>query len=170
MKKEDGLSESLEDYLEVILSLEKENKVARAKDIAEALNIKGGSVTGALKVLADKGLIHYSPYSFVTLTQKGLEIASEVTRRHAILKDFLHKILQVDEGTAEATACRMEHAIDPQSLERLVGFIDYVHTCPRAGQSWMDSFVAFCSSGERDWGKCDQCLDDCKKRHQENRH
>jgi len=48
---EGGLSASLEDYLEVIFHLEKENRVARAKDIAEQMNVQRASVTGALKAL-----------------------------------------------------------------------------------------------------------------------
>ena len=51
MNRKADLSESLEDFLEIILDLEKENKVARAKDIAERMNIQPGSVTGALKNL-----------------------------------------------------------------------------------------------------------------------
>ena len=49
MEEDPKLSESLEDYLEVILDLEETHKVARAKDIAEKLGIQRGSVTGALK-------------------------------------------------------------------------------------------------------------------------
>lgn len=55
------LSESLEDYLETILDLQKKNKVARSKDIAEKLSIKRGSVTGMLKKLANQELINYQP-------------------------------------------------------------------------------------------------------------
>jgi DtxR family Mn-dependent transcriptional regulator len=65
------LSENLEDYLETILELEKTQKVARVKDIAEMRGVLRGSVTGALKSLAEKGLINYEPYSFITLTRKG---------------------------------------------------------------------------------------------------
>jgi len=57
----EGLSASLEDYLEVIFHLEKSNRVARAKDIADQMNVQRASVTGALKALAGKGLINYSP-------------------------------------------------------------------------------------------------------------
>ncbi len=166
MKKSIELSESLEDYLEVILNLEKTNKVARAKDIAEQLDIKRGSVTGSLKSLEKKGLINYTPYSFITLTPNGLKIAREIARRHSILKDFLFKVLQVDPDTAEATACRMEHAIDAKSLERLIRFIDYIHTCPLTGQEWLESFINYCSSGARNREKCDQCLEDCNIRYQ----
>ena len=52
------LSESMENYLETILDLEKTNKVARAKDIAEQLELKPGTVSGALKGLKEKDLIN----------------------------------------------------------------------------------------------------------------
>jgi len=55
MKKNTVLSESLEDYLEVILELEQDHKVARAKDIAEKMGFQRSSVTGALKSLGEKG-------------------------------------------------------------------------------------------------------------------
>ncbi len=119
MKENIGLSESLEDYLEVILKLEQAQKVARAKDIAEKMNVQRGSVTGALKNLKEKKLINYEPYSFITLTPKGKKLAREITRRHAVLKDFLSNVLQIDTETAEATACRMEHAIDKKPWKGL---------------------------------------------------
>ena len=65
------LSQSLEDYLETILELQKSNKVARVKDIAAKKGVQRGTVTGALKTLAGKHLINYEPYSFITLTPKG---------------------------------------------------------------------------------------------------
>jgi len=42
---------------------------------------------------------------------------------------------------AETTACRMEHVIDSTTVDRLVCFIEYIHTCPRAGADWLDSFI-----------------------------
>jgi DtxR family Mn-dependent transcriptional regulator len=118
--KKTGLSESLEDYLEIILALEKTNKVARVKDIAEEMGVLRGTVTVALKTLGEKGLIHYKPYSFITLTRKGATVAKKITRRHSIIKDFLVNVLQIDDETAEANACRMEHAMDQAAVERLV--------------------------------------------------
>jgi len=90
------LSESLEDYLEAILRLETDHKVARQKEIAEVLKIQRGSVTSALKVLAGKGLVNYEPYSYVTLTPKGRKIAREIERRHNVIKDFLFRVLRID--------------------------------------------------------------------------
>lgn len=167
MKKSDELSESLEDYLEVILKLEQSQKVARAKDIAERMEVQRGSVTSALKNLKEKKLINYEPYSFITLTPKGKKLAKEITHRHAVLRDFLLMILQLDEETAELTACRMEHVIDNKSLEKLLFFFDFIYKCPRTGKDWVEAFLDYCSSGKLDREKCERCIDDCHTLHQQ---
>jgi len=158
------LSESLEDYLETILSLEKTQKVARAKDIAEILGIQRGSVTSALKNLASKGLINYAPYSFITLTAKGAKIAKEITYRHKILKDFLVNVLHIDEKTAELTACRMEHTVDKKTLKRMICFFDFIFMCPRAGTDWVKAFAGSCESGKIKEEECEICLEECMQR------
>jgi len=168
MSKENILSESLEDYLEAILDLEKTNKVARVKDIAEKLNIQRGSVTGALKVLDDKGLINYKPYSFITLTDAGIKIAKKITRRHIILKDFLYRIVQLDPDRAELMACKMEHAIDEKSMDKFIQFIEFIDTCPRTGEEWINAFIGFCCSEKHEWEKCNQCIERCKENHEKN--
>jgi len=121
--------------------------------------------TIALKKLEEKGLINYEPYSFVTLTEKGNKIAEEITRRHNVLKNLLFNLLRIDEETAELTACRMEHAIDKKSLERLLSFFNFVYRCPRAGEDWVQSFGRYCSSGKPEWEKCEQCIEECKASH-----
>jgi len=168
MTKDIRLSESLEDYLEVILGLEEVKKVARAKDIAEKMGVQRGSVTSALKSLEEKGLINYEPYSFITLTEMGKRIAEEITLSHNELKRLLLNVLKIDEETAEATACRMEHAIDKKSLDRLLSFFEFVYKCPRAGEEWVRSFPSYCSSGKPEWETCGQCIEKCKAAHQLN--
>ena len=161
-KQNEALTESMENYLEVILELEKANKVARAKDIADRLQIQRGSVTGALKILQKKGLINYKPYSFITLSDSGKKVAKEITHRHQVIEEFLVRVLRIDPESASATACRMEHAIDEDTLERLVCFIDYLQLCPRVGNDWLASFINYCSSGDIDANKCRTCIEDCK--------
>jgi DtxR family Mn-dependent transcriptional regulator len=161
MISDSGISDVMENYLEAILNLEKTRKVARGKDIAEKLGIQRGTVTGALKGLEEKGLIHYEPYGYITLTRKGKKLAGEIDRKHTVLKNFLLNVLRIDSQTAEETACRMEHAIDRITLERLVCFIEYIYHCPRAGEDWLKSFVRFCESDEKD-RKCEECLNELK--------
>lgn len=149
MEEINNLSENLEDYLEVILELEKTRKVARGKEIAKKLNIQPGSVTGALKTLDKKGLIHWEKYGYITLTPTGLKIAENITRRHKVIKNFLVNVLQIEKESADATACRMEHAIDDTTMERLVSFIEYLNTCPHSVTNCTKEFVAYRESHEQ---------------------
>lgn len=157
-KKNIILSESLEDYLEIILDLEKTKKVARTKDIAKKMGVQHGTVSGALKSLEEKGLINYKPYSFITLTKKGTKIANEIARRHAVLKDFLSRVLQIDTEKSDTVACRMEHAMDKSSIDMLVRFIEFIDTCPRTGVDWVQAFMNYCSTDELNREKCENCI------------
>ena len=134
MIKENQLSESLEDYLEAILELQTKNTVARSKDIALKMDIKRGSVTGMLKKLAARELINYEPYGYVTLTPLGKKIAKEIEGRHIMLKDFLFRLLGVDEKSANDTACRMEHAMDKDLFKKFKQFIATIDACPNCGK------------------------------------
>jgi DtxR family transcriptional regulator, Mn-dependent transcriptional regulator len=159
----DSLSPSLEDYLEIIFHLEEQHRVARAKDIADHMSVQRASVTGALKALAGRGMINYSPYSYVTLTATGREIAEDVIRRHDTLKEFFVTALQLEPQQAEANACRIEHAIDPAAIERLIHFLEFIKNCPRAGTDWLKAFSHFCHQGIRS-DHCQDCLQVCADR------
>ncbi|OGP63729.1 MAG: hypothetical protein A2V65_07025 [Deltaproteobacteria bacterium RBG_13_49_15] len=168
--KNTELSESLEDYLEVIWDLEKANKVARAKDIAEKMRVQSATVTGALRNLVEKGFINYEPYSFVTLTHKGAKIAREIARKHDVLKDFLLRVLQIDAEKADETACRMEHTMDKISVNKLLKFIQFIDNCPRTGEDWVQSFMNYCATDNLDSVDCKACLNACfnQYKHQKN--
>ncbi|MBN2706396.1 MAG: metal-dependent transcriptional regulator [Deltaproteobacteria bacterium] len=119
-----GLTSNMEDYLEVILNLQEEQKVARVKDVAHRLQVKMPSVTGAMKGLAEKGLVNYERYSFLTLTEEGEKIAREIGERHKTFYDFLTQVLELDHETAELDACRLEHATSQKTFEKIKNFIE----------------------------------------------
>ena len=119
MEKKVNLTPSLEDYLEAILQLEKKNRVARVKDIAERLSVQMPSVTGALKNLKSKGMIEYEKNSYINLTPKGSEIASRILGKHEILVNFLKKGLLLDQELAEEEACKIEHSISQDTAKRI---------------------------------------------------
>ena len=123
---DEKLSASLEDYLESIYHLTKGQDVARSKDIADAMRVSRASVTGALRILSDKGLVHYKPYGYTTLTEKGDDVASRIVRRHEVLTRFFDTILGARTETAEAAACRAEHTLGPEITARLTAFIEFV--------------------------------------------
>jgi len=117
--KDNDLSASLEDYLEAILNLAGESNVARSRDIAAMLGVSKASVTGALRLLKEKGLVNYKPYAYVTLTEAGRSAAAEVVRKHNILKSFFVDVLGIDKDTAQRAACKAEHALGPTVISRI---------------------------------------------------
>jgi DtxR family Mn-dependent transcriptional regulator len=124
MAKSVQLSASLEDYLEAIFTVAAEKGAARAKDIARRLDVKAGSVTGALQALAEKKLVNYAPYEVITLTSEGLQKARQIIRRHEVLRDFFVDVLGVDEEIADEGACKLEHDIPKVIFERLIDFVE----------------------------------------------
>ncbi|MEA1921457.1 MAG: metal-dependent transcriptional regulator [Pseudomonadota bacterium] len=118
----EDLTSNMEDYLEAILNLQQEQRVARVKDVAKLLNVKMPSVTGAMKGLAEKGLVNYERYSYLTLTEAGEKIARDVGERHKTFYSFLTKVLQIDHQTAELDACRLEHATSRETFEKIKEF------------------------------------------------
>ncbi|MGM0443560.1 MAG: DtxR family transcriptional regulator [Fibrobacterota bacterium] len=126
MSSTDQLSSSLEDYLEAILELVDRQSVARVKNISDLLGVKRSSVTVALRNLSERGLVHYSPYSVITLTEKGDRIARCISCKHKYLSLFFRDILAVDRERAEDIACRMEHGFDSEVFVRFRAFYDYI--------------------------------------------
>jgi DtxR family transcriptional regulator, Mn-dependent transcriptional regulator len=156
------LSASLEDYLEAIYWIVDQKGAARGRDLARRLNVKAASVTGALQTLVQRGLIHYAPYEVITLTDAGKEQAKKVIRRHEVLKDFFTRILCADEDLAEDAACKLEHGIPKDIVDRLVSFTEFAQSCPRAGLDWLDQFKKHCLQGKE--LECHVCLPNCAER------
>ncbi len=163
MEDNSQLSASLEDYLETIYLIVQKKHAARAKDIADQQHVKASSVTGALRLLSEKGLINYAPYDIITLTSEGERVARDVLKRHNALYVFFKEVLGIDEQEAEDGACKLEHAISPAILKRLISFVDFVQQCPRVGTQWVREFESFCRRGTIG-ESCDECISDCLKR------
>lgn len=118
------LTPSQQDYLEAILDLSQGEGSVRSIDIATTLGFSRASVNKAIQSLKAQGFIEHEHYGQITLTDSGLLEARAVRRRHNLLKTFLMQILGVDETVAEEDACRMEHVVSPQSLEKLESFTE----------------------------------------------
>lgn len=143
------LTATLEDYLEAIFHLVAAKGVARVNDIAARVSVHKSTVTAALKRLAREKMINYSPYEHVTLTAQGQEQARRITRRHEVIRGFLADVLQAPPDTADENACRMEHVMDKDVLDRLARFAQFVRECPHADRDWTTGFEAYCRRTEQ---------------------
>jgi len=119
----DQISTSSQDYLEAILELSKEARKIRSIDLAQKLGVSRASVNRAVGVLKNAGFVLHEKYSEISLTEEGIKAALAVKERHNTLKRFLTEVLGVSERTAEDDACKMEHGISVETLERLQDFI-----------------------------------------------
>ncbi len=153
------LSDSLEDYLEAIFWIASKKGAARAKDIAKALKVRAASVTGALRLLAERKLIHYAPYEVITLTSEGRKEAEKIIQKHEVLKGFFVGLLGIDEDLAEEGACRLEHGLPDPIMERLLAFTEFVQSCPRCGEDWRRQFLNRCTA--QNDAPCLDCLKGC---------
>jgi DtxR family Mn-dependent transcriptional regulator len=151
-----GLSASLEDYLEVIFHVVEEKGAARPKDIARELGIGNSSVTAALKTLAAKDLVNYAPYDVVTLTASGELAARDVVHRHETLREFFIRVLAADEHLANRAACQLEHAVPGELVERFIRFLEFIEMCPKGGPGLLDGFRVHLEAGCRP-----DCFDNC---------
>lgn len=158
MTAENTLSASLEDYLEAIFHITEEKQAARPKDIAQRLKVKNASVTGALRALADKGMINYAPYDIVTLTQEGRTAAEGVVNKHETLRSIFVNLLAVEEKVADEAACKMEHCIPNEILDRFIEYAKFIEACPRGGVKWVAGFGYHCDR-EASPETCERCME-----------
>jgi DtxR family Mn-dependent transcriptional regulator len=140
------LSASLEDYLEAILNVADNEGVAHGTDIAKNLGVAKPSVTGALRVLAKKGLVNYKPYGCVTLTPSGLALASKVAKKHETIEAFFMDILGVGHSVAHHAACKAEHLLGADVVSRMSDFTDFAKREGKAGEDLMEVLRRFTRS------------------------
>ena len=112
------IHESAEDYLEQILMLREKKGVVRSIDIANSMGYSKPSISIAMKHLRENGYVVMNEDNYISLTEKGSEIANRIYNRHRTLTRLLVK-LGVPEDLAEKDACKVEHDLSPESYDAL---------------------------------------------------
>lgn len=121
--KNNKLTPSEEDYIEMIYRLNIENDKVQVKDISNTLNIKPPSVTKMIKKLNDKDLLIYRKYDNIELTSLGQSVGKKLLSRHNTIKEFL-AILGIKESIHEETET-IEHTINVETLIKIEELIDF---------------------------------------------
>ena len=118
MDKPVKIQESGEMYLETILVLTQKKGSVRSLDVADYMGFSKPSVSRAVGILRRDGYLEMNADGHLTLTPEGYTVASRIYERHTVLSAFLVH-LGVDEETAAADACKMEHDISDESFAAL---------------------------------------------------
>lgn len=109
------MQESGEMYLETIYVLGKSNGNVRSIDIAEKMGFSKPSVSRGVGILKRDGYISIDDNGYISLTDFGKALAEKIYERHTVLTELLIK-LGVDEETAQADACKIEHVISDETM------------------------------------------------------
>lgn len=113
-----AMQESGEMYLETIYVLSQQSGSVRSIDVAEEMGYSKPSVSRAVGLLKNAGLLLMDETGSLKLTEAGEEKAKRIYERHTVLSRLLMN-LGVDEATATEDACRIEHYISDRSFEAI---------------------------------------------------
>jgi len=117
------IAESVENYLETILVLGKDENPVRSIDVANKLGFSKPSVSVAMKNLRQSGYITVDGQGYINLTSSGKSVAQKVYDRHTLISGWLIS-LGVDKQTATDDACKMEHGMSEASFVAIKNHID----------------------------------------------
>ena len=115
------LTESMEDYLEMIFRLKNNNVEISIKNIAEKLHERPSSVSKMCRKLCDFDYLSFEKYGAISLSEKGIEIGSYLFWRHTLLERLLKKINDKDFCLEQVE--KIEHFIDDITLHNLERFL-----------------------------------------------
>ena len=113
-----ALQESGEMYLETIYVLSQTSNAVRGIDIADHLGYSKPSVSRAVGLLRDEGLVRKDDDGYYKLTEAGEIMAKRIYERHTVLTTLFIN-LGVDEKTASEDACRIEHYISDKTFDAI---------------------------------------------------
>ena len=116
-----AIKESGEMYLETILVLSQKMEIVRAIDVVKELGYSKPSVSRAMSILKNDGVIKVSDTGAITLTAKGRKIAETIYERHNVISDLL-EMIGVSKDVAIEDACRVEHYISEETFDALRKF------------------------------------------------
>lgn len=94
-------------------------KAVATGELAQALEVSPGTVTGMLNTLAKDKLVTYTPYEGAQLTPTGERQALTVLRRHRLVELFLAQTLRMTWDEVHAEAENLEHAVSDRLIDRI---------------------------------------------------
>ena len=121
--KNNNLTPSEEDYLEMIYRINRKNEVVKVKDVANELNIKPASVTKMVKKLNEKDILEYKKYDCIRLTENGYKLGETLLKRHNTVYRFL-ELLGLKDNIHNETE-KIEHTINYDTLQKMEILINF---------------------------------------------
>src|SRR3954469_18133578 len=119
----------VEEYLEAIHELLEEGSQVIQARLVERLGHTAPTVSEMVHRLKDDGYLTVAGRS-ITLTDKGVDLAASVVRKHRLAERLLTDIIGLQWHKAHMEAGRWEHVISDEVEELIVKLLDNPSTCP----------------------------------------
>lgn len=121
---------TIEDYLGVIYTLERDGEPVIGVRLAEWLEVSPPTVTATIKRMIRDGWVIMDRSKEIHLTSDGREAARSLLRRHMLAELLLARVLDVPWSQVHQEADAMEHTFSSETVERLAAKLDHPETCP----------------------------------------
>ena len=121
---------TVEDYLGVIYTLERDQEPVISARLAEWMDVSAPTVTATVRRMVRDGWVVLDEGKEIRLTAQGREAARSVLRRHMLSELLLARLLDVPWSQVHHEADEMEHTISRDTMARLQQRLDDPQTCP----------------------------------------
>jgi DtxR family Mn-dependent transcriptional regulator len=125
-----GFSDSVEEYVEGIYRLQAEVDLVSTGEVAAYMSVSAGSSTTMIKKLAEMGLAYHEPYQGIRLSPSGERLAKRLIRAHRLLEVFLVKTLDLTWAEVHELACKLEHYVTDDLVDRIEEKMGNPLVCP----------------------------------------
>lgn len=117
------LTASMEDYIEMIYRLSKENGYTRIQELANNLNVQPPSATKMIQRLSEMNLLKYKKYNVIVLEKEGKILGKKLLMRHNTIEELL-RIIGIDESNILSETEKIEHTISDLTLKCIKKYIN----------------------------------------------
>lgn len=117
LKNSNNITESMEDYIEMIYRNTLNNENISVKDLANYLNVKPSSASKMANRLKELNLINFEKYGQISLNEEGKSIGKYLLYRHNVLNNFF-KLLNKNKYSLEQVE-KIEHFIDYDTIRNI---------------------------------------------------
>lgn len=125
-----GMTEAMEDYLEMIYRAAHRGEGIRISDLAERLHVRPSSASRMVTKLADNGFLRYEKYGVIRLTEDGYTRGAYLLWRHGVLNRFF---CHINRTNSELTLVeQIEHFIDERTVQHLAQLLSQMELQQKA--------------------------------------
>ncbi len=122
LRNHNKITESMEDYIEMIYKNTLDSSEISIKDISNLLNVKYSSTSNMLSKLKVLNLVNYDKYKKVSLTDNGKHLGKYLLYRHKTLTTFFKLLNKGDYRLEEVE--KIEHYLSVKTIKNIEKLIN----------------------------------------------